>query len=71
MYIRPFFLYEEPFEAERPTPITQLTRMQARGNFSTHALVSIVRLTVETNVMTSKLSGAFDGMTPHDRLTLL
>ncbi len=37
-----------------PTPIPQLARMKARGHFSGHALVSIVRLTVETNIVTSK-----------------
>ncbi|KAN0106929.1 hypothetical protein V8E52_010673 [Russula decolorans] len=33
-----------------------LTRMRGRGNFSTHALLSIVRLTVETNVATTTVS---------------
>lgn len=49
-----FFLYiKEPFKADLPTPIRQLIK-KARGNFNTHVHVSIVRLTVETNVVTSK-----------------
>jgi hypothetical protein len=62
------FLYKEPFEADRPTPIQQLIGMKARGNFSTHALASIVRLTVETNVVTSELR-VFDVTMSRRRLT--
>jgi hypothetical protein len=41
-------------EADYPTPIPQLIKLKARDNFSSHALVSIVRLTIETNLVTSK-----------------
>jgi hypothetical protein len=44
----------ESFEADCPAPLPQLTRLKDRGNFSSHALVSIVRLTVETNLVTSE-----------------
>ena len=46
-------------EADCPTPIQQLTKLRAKDNFSSHALVSIVRLTVETNLVTSKDLRAF------------
>lgn len=41
--------------ADQVTPIPQLIQRRAKeGRLSSHALVSIVRLTVETNIMTSK-----------------
>ena len=40
---------------DRSMPIPQLRKLRARhGNLSRHILVSIVRLTVETNLVTSK-----------------
>ena len=49
-------------------PIPQLRRIWARdGKLSSHALVSIVRLIVETNLATSKDLRVFDVMTPHPR----
>jgi hypothetical protein len=52
-------------------PIPQLTRLKDRENFSSHALVSIVRLTVETNLVTSKDLQVFDVMMRHPCLTLV
>jgi len=48
-------LYVRLFEADCYTSIAQLRRIWARdGNLSNYVLVSIVRLTVETNLATSK-----------------
>ena len=42
-------------DADYLTPILQLVQRRARdGRISNHALVSVVRLTVETNIMTSR-----------------
>jgi hypothetical protein len=49
-------LYRNLSEADRPALVLQLSRIKAIGNLSGHALVSIVRLTVETNLVTSKQS---------------
>jgi len=41
--------------ADYLTPILQLVQRRARdGRISNHALVSVVRVTIETNIMTSK-----------------
>jgi hypothetical protein len=48
-------LYVGLFEADCYMPIPQLRRIWVRdGNISNHALVRIVRLTVETNLATSE-----------------
>jgi len=55
-HVNPFRFAEitSPY-ADYLTPIPQLIQRRARdGRLSTHALVSIVRLTIETNIMTSK-----------------
>jgi hypothetical protein len=45
------------FETDLPIMILQLRRSLAKdGGFNDHAFVSIVRLTVETNLVTSKSS---------------
>jgi len=50
-----WLLYMRSFEAHYPIIISQLRRMRANdGDFSNHVFVSIVRLTVETNLVTSK-----------------
>jgi hypothetical protein len=53
-------------------PIPQLRRVWTKdGNLSNHALVSIVRLTIETNLVTSKDLRGFDIMMRFPRLTLV
>jgi hypothetical protein len=52
--------------------IPQLRRVWARdGYLSNHVLVSIVRLTVETNLVTSKDLRGIDVMMRYPRLTLV
>ena len=55
-HVNPFRFTEiASLYADHLTPIPQLIQRRARdGRLSTHALVSIVRLTIETNIMTSK-----------------
>lgn len=48
-------LYTISLKAHCSTPVAQLRKIWAKdGNLSSHVLVSIVRLTVETNLVTSK-----------------
>jgi hypothetical protein len=57
-------------EVDSPTLILQLTSAEARAHFSSHALVSIVRLTVdlEINIVTSEYLRDFDVMVRHPQL---
>jgi hypothetical protein len=53
-------------------PTSKLSRLKSREDgFSNHALVSIVKLTVEANVVTSKHPEVFDVMILYDFLTLV
>jgi hypothetical protein len=65
-------LYMGPLEADHSVLIPQLRRIWSRdGNLSSHVLVSLVRVTVETNLVTSKHLGVFDVMMHRLHLTLV
>jgi hypothetical protein len=56
-------LYMESLEADCSLLVPQLRRMWSRdGNLSSHVLVSMVRVTVETNLVTSRHLRVFDVM---------
>jgi hypothetical protein len=64
-------LYMGPLEADHSVLIPQLRRIWSRdGNLSSHVLVSMVRVTVETNLVTSKHLRVFDVIMRHPRLAL-